>query len=309
VLESVADPVIAAEVAGRVIEVRAAAGSEVRRGELLAMLDSGDTGLTRQAAQAEVRRVEALSENQAHNLARLRQLREQNFISQAALDDAVTQQTATQDQLAAARAQLALAERNVGKTRIVSPVDGRVEKQIAVAGQYVRQGDPLFRVVSLYKLRARLSFPETLAGKVGRGMKVKLNSAGSSFALSGRIAEITPMSGAANRAFDAYVLLDNPGDWKPGATVTGSVLLEEHADAVSVPEQSVVLRPAGTVLYVVQNGKAQQRLVQTGVSQDGWVEIVQGVRANETVAVEGAGFLSDGASVTLANPQPAAVYP
>ena len=145
-LESLADPIVSAEVAGRVTEIRAVAGSEVKAGQVLAVLDGRDAGLSRQAAQAEAGRVGTLSANQSRNLERLKKLREKNFISQAALDDAIAQNAAVENQLSGARAQLGLAERNVGKTNVVSPVDGRVERQIAVAGQYVKVGDPMFQV-------------------------------------------------------------------------------------------------------------------------------------------------------------------
>jgi len=299
-LESMADPVVSAEVAGRVMEVRALAGTEVKAGQVLAVLDRRDTGLLHQAAQAEARRVENLSANQARNLVRLKQLREQNFISQAALDDAIAQNAATQDQLSAVRAQLRLASRNVGKTNVLSPVDGRVEKQIAIQGQYLKLGDPMFQVVALKKLRARLPFPETLSGQVQRGMEVRISVAGDKLALTGKISEIRPMAGANNRAFDAFVIFDNPGAWRPGATLKASVVLEEHKEAVAVPEQSVILRPVGKVVYVLQDGKALQRVVQVGISQNGWTEITNGLQAGETVVMDGAGFLTDQAAVTVA---------
>lgn len=300
VLESLADPVVSAEVVGRVAEIRAVAGSEVKAGQVLAVLDGSDVGLSRQAAQAEARRVESLSSNQMNNLERLKQLREQNFISQAALDDAIAQNAAMQNQLAAARAQAGLAERNAGKASIISPVDGRVEKQIAIQGQFVKLGDPMFQVVSLRKLRARLPFPETLSGQLHRGMEVRISVAGEGTTLTGKISEIRPMAGAGNRSFDVYAMFDNPGNWRPGATVTATVLLKERKDAVTVPEQSVVLRPTGEVVYVVEGGKARQRVVQVGVRQNGLIEILGGLQANETVVVDGAGFLADGATVAVA---------
>jgi RND family efflux transporter MFP subunit len=306
VLESLADPVVSAEVAGRVAEVRAVAGSEVKAGQVLAVLDGRDAGLSRQAAQAEAGRVGTLSANQARNLERLKQLRAQNFISQAALDDAIAQNAAIENQLSGARAQLGLADRNLGKANVVAPVDGRVEKQIAVTGQYVKVGDPMFQVVSLKKLRARLPFPETLSGQLRRGMPVQISVAGSDAPLAGTISEIRPMAGLNNRAFDVFAIFDNPGNWRPGATVNATVELEEHAEAVTVPELSVVLRPAGKVVYVVEGGKAQQRVVRVGISQNGRAEILDGLQANETVVVDGAGFLSDGAKVTVASGQPPA---
>jgi len=66
-----------------------------------------------------------------------------------------------------------------------------------------------------------------------------------------------------------------------------------------VPEASVVLRPAGEVVYVIQDKSAQQRVVKTGLRQQGQVEIVEGLAAGETVAMDGAGYLTDKAPVTV----------
>jgi len=300
-LESFADPIISAEVPGKVLEILAVAGGEIKAGQVLAVLDAQDVSLSYQAAQAEVQRLETLSNNQTKELERLNQLREKNFISQSALDTAIAQTSALQNQMSAAKAQLALAQRNVTKAQIFSPVDGRVERQIAVRGQYVRTGDPLFQVVALNKLRVRLPFPESFSGKLVRGMPVRVSSSADALTLAGEIVEIRPTAGAGNRAFDVFVTLDNPGTWKPGASVVGKVVLGEHPNAVVVSAKSVVLRPAGKVVYVANAGKAEQRMVKTGIEQNGMVEILSGIGANESVIVDGAGFLTDQAPLVIKN--------
>ena len=60
-----------------------------------------------------------------------------------------------------------------------------------------------------------------------------------------------------------------------------------------VPEQSVVLRPAGEVVYVVRDNKAYQAIVKTGMRQNGLVEIIDGIAENDVIVVDGAGFLTD----------------
>ncbi len=306
VLESLADPVISAEVAAKVVQVKVAAGSDVKAGQVLAILDAGDADASLQAVKADVQRLQTVAANQARNLQRLRGLREQNFISQAGLEDAEAQQEALQAQLTAGRAQLVIAQRNVGKTQVLSPVSGRVEKQIVVAGQFVRVGDPLFQVVSLQKLRAKFSFPENLSSQILRGMQVKISSLGNEAVVTGKIIEVKPMASASNRSFDAFVTFDNPGSWKPGSTLTGLVVMARHANAVSVPARSIVLRPAGQVAYVVEAGKVKQRVVQLGMSQDGYIEILQGLSVGETVVVDGVGFLSDGTAVSVPTAKPVA---
>jgi multidrug efflux pump subunit AcrA (membrane-fusion protein) len=70
-----------------------------------------------------------------------------------------------------------------------------------------------------------------------------------------------------------------------------------------VPEQSVVLRPAGKVVYAVvadgEQRKAQQRVVRTGAKKNGVIEILEGLEAGETVVEDGAGFLTNGAVVAV----------
>ncbi|MFN0315456.1 MAG: efflux transporter periplasmic adaptor subunit, partial [Burkholderiales bacterium] len=64
-----------------------------------------------------------------------------------------------------------------------------------------------------------------------------------------------------------------------------------------------VLRPAGKVVYVIEGGLARQRVVSGGVKQDGWVEILSGLKAGETVVLDGAGFLTDQAPVSVQAPK------
>jgi len=300
-LESFDDPTISAEISAKVLEIHAVAGSAVKKGQLLAVLDAQDVNLSRKAAQAELHRVGILINNQTKSLLRLKQLRAQNFISQAALDDAIAQSKTLRNQVMAAQAQLALADRNVSKTQVISPVSGRVESQIAVRGQYVKVGAPLFKVVALNKLRVRLPFPEKFAAQLQRGMVVRVSGPADHLVLTGEIVEIRPMAETKNRSFDVFVTLDNPGDWKPGSSVIAQVVLGEHLNAVVVPEKSVVFRPAGKVVYVLKGDMVEQRIVQIGVEQNGMIEILNGLQANETLVVDGAGFLTDKAKVAVKN--------
>jgi multidrug efflux pump subunit AcrA (membrane-fusion protein) len=93
-------------------------------------------------------------------------------------------------------------------------------------------------------------------------------------------------------------VMDEPG-WQPGASVTGTVVLGEESAAMMIPEQSLVLRPAGEVVYVVRDNVAYQAVVKTGQRQNGLIEILEGLQPNETIVVDGAGFLTDKAPVTI----------
>ena len=174
-------------------------------------------------------------------------------------------------------------------------------RQIAAQGDYLKVGDPLFRLVSNTRLRAHLPFPEAAAQRLQRGQKVRLASPllpGKM--LEGEIEDIRPTISDTGRAVGAIAGVDNPdGLLKGGGSVDAAVVIGLREAAVMVPEQSVVLRPAGKVVYAIVDGKAEQRVVQTGGKQAGLIEIVSGLKADETVALDGAGFLTNGAPVTI----------
>lgn len=108
-----------------------------------------------------------------------------------------------------------------------------------------------------------------------------------------------------SRAVDAIVDVPNTGQWRPGASVSAAVVVGTRPEALLVPELSLVQRPAGEVVYVVSDGKALQRKVQVGQRQQGMAEILAGLRAGETVAVDGAAFLTDNTPVTVQAPKAA----
>jgi membrane fusion protein, multidrug efflux system len=233
-------------------------------------------------------------------LARQRELVQKNFISKNALDEATAQRDALKSQLATAQARAGLSRNNVDKTRVVAPFAGVIEEQMVAAGDYVKLGDPLFRLVSNDRLRAHLPFPESAAPRLKVGMPVRLSSPLSpGEAIAAVVEDIRPTVGETNRAIDVIARVDNPGALKAGGSVDAAVVTGRREQAVVVPEQAVVLRPAGKVVYLIAEGKARQQIVEVGSKQRGLIEITGGLHGGETVALDGAGFLTDGAAVNV----------
>lgn len=299
-VEGLMDPTVGAEVPGRVIKVLAHAGDTVKKGQLIAVLDAVDYGLQRREAQAEIGRIEALLANQGKVVDRNQRLVQKNFISRNALDDASAQQDALRQQVEGAKAQLAQVDLASSKARLYSPLDGKIEKQIVSVGDFVKVGDPLLQIIGTQRLRVHLPFPESVAAKLHAGLTVRLTTpTAPGQTVTSQIKELKPLIVASSRAVDVIAdVVDQPG-WQPGASVNATVVLGQQPNAVIVPEASVVLRPAGEVVYAVQGDKVAQRIVKTGLRRDGVVEITHGLAAGETVALDGAGFLTDKASVKI----------
>ncbi|MDP3087982.1 MAG: efflux RND transporter periplasmic adaptor subunit [Methylotenera sp.] len=298
-LEGLTNPTVSAEVAARVVKIHVNTGQAVRQGQLIATLDAADFGMQRDEAQAEVARIEALLNNQAKTVDRNQSLVNKKFISQNVVDNDVAQQNVLKEQLVGARARVSTINHGSNKTKIYAPASGNIEKKLVDDGEFVRVGDPIVLIVSAQRLRAHLPFPEHIGAQLKPGLKVRLSTPTSSKTIETFIRELKPMITESSRTVDVIAdIFDAPG-WQPGASVTGTVVLSIQPAAMMVPEQSVVLRPVGEVVYVLHNNVAHQAIVKTGIRHNGFVEIINGVNENDTIVVDGAGFLTDKALIKL----------
>ena len=131
------------------------------------------------------------------------------------------------------------------------------------------------------------------------GLTVRLEAEGEQLAT--RISETRPAIDARNGMIEALAPLPASGPWRAGLAVHADVVLAER-QALAAPQMAVVERPAGSTVYVLAGEQVQARVVHTGIRQDGWVELLDGVKAGELLAVDGAGFLSDKARVKVKKP-------
>lgn len=300
-LEGLTNPTVSSEVAARVVRMHVNTGQTVKQGQLIATLDATDYSLQAYEAQAEVARIEALLANQSKIVERNQVLLGKKFISQNALDNDTAQQNALKEQWKGAKARLDSIQHNSNKTRVYAPAAGKIEKKLIDDGEFLRVGDPIVLIVSSQLLRAHLPFPEQIAAKFKPGLTVHLSTPTSEQTVNAVIHELKPMITEGSRSVDVIADVTNAPGWQAGASVDGTVVLGTQAASMMLPEQSVILRPAGEVVYIVRGERAYQAIIKTGVRQNGLVEIVSGVSENDVVVVDGAGFLTDNALIKLAS--------
>jgi RND family efflux transporter MFP subunit len=296
-------PLLASEVNARVVEVLVDAGQPVRRGQPLVRQDTVAFELAAREARAAIEGLEISIQNEERRVRRYRDLEKTNALPQERLDDAEAKLAADRAAKTAAEARLAIAEDRLARAELVSPLDGMVELRHVSVGDFARAGDPLMSVSDTHWLRAELPFPETVAHRLAPGQAVRLESP----VEPGRVHEalidrVRPQVGSMNRALVAIVELENPGAWRPGATVSAAVVTERRPGALLVPLGSLVQRPAGTVVYLLDGSQAQtvrEQRVEPGERQNGVIEIRAGLEAGQVVAADGAAYLSDGARVVV----------
>lgn len=297
-LDAPGAPAVAAETAGRVEALHVDAGHTVKAGDLLAQLDDEVQRNTQRAAAANAERLAALLDNQQRTVARIEDLVGRNLAAESALDDASSQLAALKAQLDEARARADDAERNLRQTRILSPVSGVIQARRVSVGDFVSVGQPLFDIVVADRLQAIAPFPETVGGSLRVGQKAYVAPVRApDDSIDAAITELRPRIGAGSRSVDAILEFANPGAWRAGGSVTIAVVVDARPRSVTVPSESIVRRPAGTVVYVAEEGTARQRVVGLGVQTEDWVEVLEGLEVGEPVVTSGAGFLTDGAAI------------
>lgn len=231
--------------------------------------------------------------------ARRDQLREQYEVqlAQARQNFAAVQVARTN--VANSEAALALARTNLSYASIPSPIDGYVSERTADLGEYVSPQQKVATVVRTNPLRIRIDIPEQAIPEVQVGQSVSIaTSAWPDRNFSGRVARIAPNVSATSRTLTVEAEIENSsGTLKPGQFATVRILQQRADPAVLVPARSVLTEAGVSRLFVIKDGHAEQRVVQTGQTEGDLIEIKNGVAADEQVATSKVEQLSDGIAV------------
>lgn len=201
--------------------------------------------------------------------------------------------------VANAEAALALARKNLSYSNIPSPIDGFVSERTADLGEYVSPQQKVATIVRTNPLRIRIDIPEQAISEVQVGQSVSIStSAWPDRNFSGRVARIAPNVSATSRTMTVEAEIENSsGDLKPGQFATVRILQPRAEPAVLVPARAVVTQAGVSRVFVIKDGHAVQRLVQTGQHEGDLIEIKNGVAADEQVATSNLEALSDGVAV------------
>jgi RND family efflux transporter MFP subunit len=199
----------------------------------------------------------------------------------------------------AAQTQLALAKRNLNYSVVTAPISGYVSDRTADIGEYVSPQQKVATIVNLNPLRVRIDIPEQAIPRVHVGESVSVAVAAyTDRSFAGHIARVSPSVSATSRTLTVEAEVQNPnGELKPGQFATVRILLPQSEPAVLVPQRALRQISGATYVFVIKNGRAEQRLVQSGQAEGDLVEIVSGVAADEVVATSNVDQLSDGATV------------
>jgi RND family efflux transporter MFP subunit len=274
VAEAVHQATIAAQVAGRVVEVRADVGQTVRQGELLMRIDAREAAESAAAAQAQLTQAKASFE-------RTKSLMAKKFVSQAALDKAEA------DYLAA-KANAGASGASQSHATVTAPIAGIVASRDTELGEMASLGKPLFTLFDPKSLRVVASIPQYKLADVKKGAKARLEFPETGQWLDAVRVEILPTADARSHTVTARLYLpDNARGIIPGMAARAH-FVTGRGKKLTLPPTAILRRGEVTAVYVFDAAN-QPRLRQVRLGEavaDGEVEVLAGLSGGERVSLE-----------------------
>ena len=263
------------EVSGRITDILVREGQEVADGTPLFKVD--DAELKAQVAQAEAERQLA---RQA--LERTKQLIAQNASSTSDLEQAEAKSRG-------ADANYDLLKTRLDRTMVRAPFAGVIGRRLVSIGTYVSPQTPLITLQSVNPQHASFDVPERYADRLRRGQLVSFQVAalpGKNF--SGEVVFVDPVVSLPGRTILIKARVpNNEHQLQAGMFIEARLATAIRPNAVVVPEDALLPMQGATFVWVVKDGKANQRQVTVGVRTTGWAEVQSGVEAGDQVVVGG----------------------
>jgi RND family efflux transporter MFP subunit len=294
------EAVIGAEAHGlKITEVRVNVGDRVKRGDVLATLQS-DT-LRAELAQAEAVLAEATASAQEAKAQsdRARSLQQQGFFSNAQLSQTLAADASAQARVQSARAMVQLQTVRLSQTQVRAPDAGVISARQATVGSVVGAGTELFRLIRQGRIEWRAEVTAAEIGRIQVGAPVQVKAASGQL-LQGKVRMVAPSVDAQTR--NAIVYVDLPaatGSARAGMYAQGEIALGQ-SQAHTVPQSAVVVRDGFSYVYTVgADQKVSQLKVQTGRQSGDRVEVTSGLKADARVVGSGGAFLNHGDTVRV----------
>ena len=288
-IEAFAEADVIAKVAGEVREILVEEGQTIKAGQVLARLDGDRLRLELNESAARLNKLERDFERNVD-------LREKGLISEGDFDR-------IRYDMEALKAAHNLASLELDYTQIKAPIDGVVSERYIKLGNTVAVSEPLFRVTGLDPLVAYLHVPEREYGNIEEGQPVGIQiDALSGPPVMAEVSRVSPTIDPDTGTFKITIEVRDPGERiKPGMFGRIGVIYDKHENALKLPRSALVEDVNRTSIFVVEDGKAVRKYVETGFSDRGMVEIVAGLSDDEDVVTVGQLGLKNDASVTVIN--------
>jgi membrane fusion protein (multidrug efflux system) len=288
-IEAFAQADVIAKVPGEVREILVEEGDDVKSGQILARLDGDRLRLELNESQARLRKLQ-------RDFQRNKNLREKGLISEGDFEK-------IQYELEALQASYNLASLELDYTQIRAPIDGVVSERYIKLGNTIEIGAPIFRVTSFEPLVSYMYIPEREYRQIAPGQPVTIDiDALAGVELFANVTRVSPIVDPDTGTFKVTIEInDAERRIKPGMFGRMTIVYDKHENALQIPRSAIIEEMGVTSVFVVENGIAIRKTVQTGFSNNGLTEITSGIADDDRVITVGQIGLKPEAKVTVIN--------
>jgi len=291
-------PVGIAGQGGRVVRVLVDAGTWVRAGQTLAVVDRSVQA--QQAAQlaAQVVAAKADAALAQSNYERAISLQGRGFVSKAEIDSKKATRDAAFAQVKVAQAQLAAQRAQIGQLNVIAPASGLILARNVEVGQIVSPASPaLFRLAEGGQLEMRAQLSQQDLAVIHAGMVASVTPVGSPRSFQGPVWQVAPSIDPQSRLGDVRIALSYDPTIKPGGFAEARITAGETT-APLLPQSAVLSDEKGNYVYIVNaRSEIERRDIKIGTVDDNGVTIAEGLSGNEAVVLSAGPFLNPGQKV------------
>lgn len=286
-IEAFADAIVIAKAGGEVREILVEEGDDVTTGQILARLDGDRLRLEMQEAEANLHK---LRRDYQRNV----DLKDKSLISDGDFEEVLFDMDALQ-------AAYDLAKLEYSYTEIRAPIDGVISERFIKVGNTIDINAETFEVTSLEPLISYLHVPEREFRRIKKGQTATIAiDALADNTFHGTVARISPVVDPQTGTFKITIeVIDETRFLKPGMFGRIDIVHDVHTNALLVPRSAVIEAGGQSSVFIVADDVAERRLVATGFSDNGQVEILNGIADNDQVVVVGQTSLKDGSKVSI----------
>ena len=201
-----------------------------------------------------------------------------------------------------AKSGLALAREKLTRTRVSAPMAGVVKEKKVTAGDYIRNGTNLISIIRVDQLKLAFSVPEKDVGSLQEGQDILFtvdSFPGREF--RGKVKTLYPNLDEKTRSLPVEAqVVNQDGKLKPGLFARVTLYTGPAKATVVVPVTAILYDSSITKLFAVEGDRVKEKLVKIGRKYGEFMEITEGLKANETVVTVGQNNLMEGVQVHVA---------
>jgi HlyD family secretion protein len=283
---------------GRVIRVLVDAGSWVRAGQVLAVVDRSVQAQQAAELAAQVQAAKANAALAQSNYERAIALQGRGFVSKAEIDSKKAARDAAFAQVRVAQATLAATRAQIGQLNVVAPAAGLILARNVELGQVVSPGSPaLFRLAEGGQMEMRAQLSQQDIASMHVGMPATVTPVGSPSNIVGTVWQVAPVIDPQSRLGLVRIAIPYTPDVKPGGFAEARVTAGSTT-APTLPQSAVLSDDKGNYVYIV-NGKNQveRRDIKIGTVNEAGVTVASGLSGSERVVLSAGPFLNPGQKI------------